>query len=127
MHTGLSDHYMIYVNLGKIKKMPTHKHRYKTNWSFKKFNDDDFVNDIRKANWCSVKHDNNVDKCIDDFEKLFLDIADKHAPMKTKQVRKVQSPWLTDYTIVMMHERDDLKRKAITLTKLAHCHCVLFR
>ena len=112
IHTGLSDHSMIYVNLGKIKKMPTHKHKYKTNRSFKKFNDDDFVNDIRKANWCSVKHD-NVDKCIDDFEKLFLHIADKHAPMKTKRVCKVQSPWLTDDIIAMMRERDDLKRKAI--------------
>ena len=112
IHTGLSDHSMIYVNLGKIKKKPTHKHKYKTNRSFKKFNEDDFVNDIRKANWCSVKHD-NVDKCIDDFEKLFLHIADKHAPMKTKRVRKVQSPWLTDDIIVMMRERDDLKRNAI--------------
>ena len=42
-----------------------------------------------------------------------LHIADKHAPMKTKRVRKVQSPWLTDDIIVMMCERDDLKRKTI--------------
>ena len=40
IHTGLSDHSMIYVNLGKVKKKPTHKHRYKTNRSFKKFNEE---------------------------------------------------------------------------------------
>ena len=72
-------------------------------------NDDDFVNNIRKANWCSVKHA-DVDKCIDDFEKLYIHIVDKNAPMKTKRVRKVQSPWLTDDTIAMMRERDDLKK-----------------
>ena len=49
IHTGLSDHSMIYVNLGKTKKMPTHKHKYKTNRSFKKFTDGDFANDIRKT------------------------------------------------------------------------------
>ena len=30
-----------------------------------------------------------------------------------KRVRKVQSPWLTDDIVVMMRERNDLKRKAI--------------
>ena len=33
--------------------------------------------------------------------------------MKTKRVRKAQAPWLNNDIIVMMRERDDLKRKAI--------------
>ena len=75
-------------------------------------NEDDFINDIRKADWKSVKYD-CVNKSVDEFEELFTNIADKHAPMKTKRVRKKQSPWLNDDIIALMRERDRLKKAAI--------------
>ena len=101
IHTGLSDHSLVYACIGKSKKVPTQSHKLKTSRSFSKFNEDDFINDIRKADWKSVKYD-CVNKSVDEFEELFTNIADKHAPMKTKRVRKKQSPWLNDDIIALM-------------------------
>ena len=100
IHTGLSDHSLVYACIGKSKKVPTQSHKLKTSRSFSKFNEDDFINDIRKADWKSVKYD-CVNKSVDEFEELFTNIADKHAPMKTKRVRKKQSPWLNDDSIAL--------------------------
>ena len=67
---------------------------------------------VRSLSRVSVKYD-CVNKSVDEFEELFTNITDKHAPMKTKCVRKKQSPWLNDDIIALMRERDRLKKAAI--------------
>ena len=42
-----------------------------------------------------------------------MQIADKHAPIKKRRVRKISAPWLTAEIKKLMRERDHLKRKAV--------------
>ena len=42
----------------------------------------------------------------------FLGIVDKHAPLRSKRVRALKSPWVTPYLKQGMHERDIAKLKA---------------
>ena len=87
IHTGLSDHSLVYLNYWKSKKISVCDHKYKTCRTFKRFNDDNFLNDIRKVNWNQCKLD-DVHESAKLFENMFASIADKHAPLKSKRVRK---------------------------------------
>ena len=46
-------------------------------------------------------------------KKSFLEIVDKHAPLRKARVRGRGSPWITSELKKQMHERDMLKIKAI--------------
>ena len=47
------------------------------------------------------------------WKKLFLDAADKHAPVKQRRIRKNCAPWLSIDIKKLMWERDRLKPKAV--------------
>ena len=47
--------------------------------------------------------------------KLFLDVADKHAPVKQRRIRKNCAPWLSVEIKKLIWERDRLKRKAVII------------
>ena len=53
-------------------------------------------------------------KLLLDLSHCFLQICNKHAPLRRKRVRKQTSPWLTTSIVKMMHERDYVKKKAIS-------------
>ena len=42
-----------------------------------------------------------------------MSVINKHAPYKTKRVRKKQCPWITGDIIALMHTRDFYHRKAM--------------
>jgi hypothetical protein len=47
------------------------------------------------------------------WKKLFLEVLDKHAPVRHIRKRKSALPWLTGEIKKMIFERDKLKRKAM--------------
>ena len=47
------------------------------------------------------------------WKKSFLEIVDKHAPLRKARVRGSSSPWITSELKKQMHEIDILKIKAI--------------
>ena len=49
----------------------------------------------------------------DVWKSLFFQCVDKHAPLRTKRVRAVKSPWITPQLKKRMHDRNILKLKAI--------------
>ena len=112
LYTGISDHGMVYVTIGKDKKQIKNKHKFKTNRSYKHFDDNAFVHDMENVNWEDIVHHDNIDDVLEDFENKFLKITNQHAPLKKKRVRQKQSPWLTVELINEMRKRDYLKKKA---------------
>lgn len=44
---------------------------------------------------------------------MFLEVCDKHAPVRTRRIRKSKNPWINSYLKDLMHHRDRLKSKAI--------------
>ena len=43
-----------------------------------------------------------------------MHVIDKHAPLRTKRIRKKKSPWITSELIRKIHKRDFLKRKLVS-------------
>ena len=113
IHTGLSDHSMIYASWGRTIKQKTFVHKYKVNRKYNRFDDKEFVKHLNRVQWCQVTDTNEVNEAVMKFESLFLPICNKHAPLRRKRVRKQNSPWITNDIIQLMHKRDNVKKKAI--------------
>ena len=88
-------------------------HKTVTYRKLKNFCSASFRSDIAKQNWESLEqiHDPNV--MWNEWKRMFLSCADKHAPLRTKRVRGTKSPWINTTVKRLMHERDILKIKAI--------------
>jgi hypothetical protein len=83
---------IIQLNLQKIKK-------------------DSFRNDISSQDWNSISELNDIDlnSMWHIWRNIFLNVADKHAPIRTKRVGSFKSPWITFHLKQCMHRRDVLK------------------
>ena len=76
------------------------------------------MNDLAHQTWEDVYFfADNPNSMWDIWKGLFLEILDKHAPLKRTKVKSKRSPWLTSSIKAMIHMRDKLKRKAM-ITKI---------
>lgn len=96
-------------------------HKIKFSRSYNKFHEQNFLNDLARVNWNAVYNCSDVNKSAEVFDKLFLKVINKHAPLKKRRVRKNCSPWITEEVIKMMRKRDKLKQTAIKSNKDKHC------
>ena len=76
--------------------------------NYKNFNDEIFRHDLKTALAC--KRNNNYDQ-YEHFEKHFLQILNKHAPMKTKTVRANDVPYLTKKMRKAIMKRSYLEKR----------------
>ena len=82
--------------------------------SFKHFNAESFHHDLYILPWSELDDKQNIDEMWECWKSLFVQVLDKHAPLKTKRVRKRGSvPWINKEVRTKLFERDFLKRKAI--------------
>ena len=75
--------------------------------------ENNFKRDIESVPWHFVGSYDDPIKAWETWKKFFLQIANKHAPIKKRRVRKISAPWLTAEIKKLMWERDHLKRKAV--------------
>ena len=79
-----------------------------------------FKNDLKYVPWEVIELEETPDDCWNAFKELFLTVADKHAPMKTRRVRGYSVPWLTRDLKNLMIKRDNEHKKAIQTNKELH-------
>ena len=73
-------------NRSRYELVRTHRtietRNYKKNFS------DKFLNDLLQQPWDLISIESNPAALWDAWKTLFMDIVDKHAPLKTKQISK---------------------------------------
>ena len=110
---GDSDHLGIVVT--KFSRAEPLKPKTVTKRSYKNFNIESFLTNILNSN---INNDvtacGNVEEAAKVFEESFKVILDKHAPIKTFQMRNHYSPHVSSKTKALMKERNDLKDLATT-------------
>ena len=112
-HVAISDHSLVYAyrkisipTLSKGVNLITYR-------KLKHFNSANFYADILGQPWDDIKQLYDPDDMWKRWKELFLNVCEKHAPMKTKRTRDSKSPWITAILKKRMNFRDRLKRKAI--------------
>ena len=74
---------------------------------YKRYNESKFKDDLGKSDWTFVDSLNDIDEITNRFCETFSELANKHAPMKTKRAKStVRAPWLTSELHNLMRERD---------------------
>ena len=104
LETGLSDHHSLVYTMLKttFQKLPPQKIYYR---KWKNF-DVEFFNRELSENLQHIREDFST------FNNIFIQLLDKHAPMRTKSLRGNNQPHLTKDLRKAIMERSKLKNKA---------------
>ena len=88
-------------------------HRTIETRNYKKIDSDKVLNNLVQQPWDSISLEPNPTAMWDAWKTLFMEIVDKHAPLKTKRISKKHSPWITYDLMRKIYKRNYLKKKAI--------------
>ena len=111
IHLGISDHSLIYA----VRKFnsPKCRERLKLVRNFKNFNATDFVWDISQISWESVVLHNNPNVCWKIWQSLFIEVLDRHAPLRNIRIRATSLPWITQKIKKLMRLTYFRKKRAV--------------
>lgn len=103
---AISDHFptnFIYkANFGNKQSHHTIKFR-----SFKNFDEDLFLADLRTVPWSVLDTYDDPSDALDTWYSLFLDVVNLHAPLRSERVKKKKQPeWMSDEIVKAMSQRD---------------------
>lgn len=108
--TTISDHYAIFGSRKLNNCIKTNTHQTITYRSFKNFDENAFKADLQEVPWETVERFDNIDEAVDVWNSMFLEIVNKHAPMKSHRIkRKYQPEWLTPEILDCMKQRNKYK------------------
>jgi len=90
----LSDHYMIYtvINYNTTHLPP----KTVTSRNYNNFNSNQFLNDLSNCQSLNIKSFTDVDKAWSQWKLSFLQICNKHAPIRSVRLKERYNPWITD-------------------------------
>ena len=111
-HISINDHSMVFAYRKLSINGSSRGHNVISYRNFRKFNKENFRNDITSQNWDQIYNSTDPNEMWSQWKCLFLPIANKHAPLRTMRVRARSSPWITSTLKRCMHDRDILKIKA---------------
>ena len=110
MHIGMSDHSISYlIWKGNVPKCGPCYTEYR---NMKNFDIDSFKHDLREQPWDSIKSFNDINDTVCRWEKLLMQVVNKHMPIRRKRVRQESCPWMNSRIHTLMKERDKLKKRA---------------
>ena len=106
---GISDHSMVYcVFKSGLMKVPPKTLEYR---SFKSYNKSSFRQDLTNVPWHVVLNNpEDLEGCVQTWNKLFLQVAEDHVPTKTRRVRGTPTPWMTEIATLMRDHNYHLKK-----------------
>jgi exonuclease III len=117
---GCSDHYLPYTIINTNRPPQSHKQAVMRN--YKNFDVNAFLHDLelqkfkrdRVENANSIGSENNdlktqLDRKWENWKKDFLDVSNKHAPLRTVRIGQGSRCWITLDIVKLMNKRDHMK------------------
>ena len=102
-----SDHYPVCITRHTPSMPKKHTHTEITYRYTKKFNDNDFMNDLRSTPLNDIEKLNDCNAALEQLYLLLNQVVNKHAPIRKKRVkRQHKTDWLSPEIIESMHKRD---------------------
>ena len=111
LRIGLSDHYPVYM-VRKISASFPRSHKYVISRNYSTFDSLKFRNELSQLPWDTLNNYSDPESMWQAWKNMFLSVADQHAPVKTKRVRRTASPWLTHEIKLLIIKRDGAKLSA---------------
>ena len=121
VEVSMSDHYMIYCVIGKLRYGDSVNHKYKTGRNLKNFDEEAFQSDMNNINFDPIYGIDNPEEACSVFLSLILPVMDKHAPVRKTRIKQKESPWMTPSIFQLIRNRNRLKNKAKKSKKQEDC------
>ena len=118
IHLGISDHSMVFAV--KSTTVPKFRQSTKEVRDYKNFVDSNFIDDISQVPWDIVCQFDDPNTCWHAWKSLFLEILDRHAPVRCKRTSSALVPWITSNLKRLMWNRDYHKKQAMKHASSAH-------
>ena len=109
---GFSDHSLSYISWKTNNINDTNNVKFITFRKSKGVDIEAFKMDMGSQNWSSIESLSSIDEAVCKWEEILTSVVDKHMPIRTKRVKKKQSPWLNETIFNLMKKRDKIKKKA---------------
>ena len=104
---GLSDHYPIFFTRKLHVQPPKNKHYTILYRSFRNFDEANFADDLQTVPWDTIKLFDDTDDILEAWSDLFLQVVDKHVPIKQHRVKHKNQPlWITPEILDAIKSRD---------------------
>ena len=114
---GISDHSLVYI-CRKIS-IPKESPKIVLSRQFKNYSSYQFKEELGfYTSRYSTSNDPNV--LWNEFKSNFLAVAEKHAPIRQRRVKREHKPWLTKEIKRLMYHRDYLRRQSVRFTSSTH-------
>ena len=84
----ISDHFAVFCNRKSHASACKNTHQVITYRSFKNFDEANFLSDLSCVPWEKLENFDDIDDIVSVWNSLFLEILDKHAPIKSHRVKK---------------------------------------
>ena len=105
-----SSHSLIYCVLkAGVPKATSRTIEYR---SFKGFDENAFIQNLKNVPWHIVDDESNVNDAVLTWNKLFTEVVDSHAPLKKRRVKGTTAPWMNNKIAEAMRDRNYHLRKA---------------
>ena len=80
---------------------------------YKHYNKTDFNRDLENVDWSFLDSISDVNDTVNTWCKNFSETAEKHAPIKSRRVKRINKPpWITSELTELMRERDYHQKQA---------------
>ena len=110
----LSDHYLVHTSIEVNKDKIKSKHNELKFRCYKTFNVQNFCSDITNSEVInSIVTNNNIDEAWIVWKNEFLNICNRHAPIRVCRLKDRFNPWITKEIVQLMYRRDYLHRQAV--------------
>ena len=109
---GANQHCLVYMAYGLTRQKQ--KPKYISRRDYRNFSENDFNEDMENAPWGNIYtcEENEIDQQVTILENIYLDIIEKHAPMRRFKIKKpLPTQWINDDIIKAMDQRDKYKAK----------------
>ena len=116
LHLGISDHSLIFA-YRKLSSERAIGHKVVKYRKFDSFDATAFLDDLHNQSRDLSISTDNPNEMWDMWKNMFLEIVEKHAPIKKKRVRSKQSPWITSDLKKRIANKNKLKAIAINTKK----------
>lgn len=93
------------------RKLPRPKPRTIEYRRLKNINTEKFLCDLKNIPWDSAYVYENADDIWEHWSTLYKDVLDQHAPLRKKQIRSDQLPWITPTILREITRRNRLYKK----------------
>ena len=74
--------------------------------SFKRYNKEQFRSEVADIPWSVVESFDDLNDAVSAWNTLFIDVANRHAPIKKLRIKRAIKPWITKELKELMAERD---------------------